>query len=183
MEHNADRLSAVVDAVGPVQWVGSGLGAALGYWLGCRREGAIRQAELFEPFLGFNVPFYGSTRSGKAAWASAALSLARHEWGAMLGLLFPPPSMAAPRKQDLVPCRSWQEVACFTDSLDFVQLSVHYGKETRVWLNRSDQDLQADRAANHIRAMSPNATVEIGQWQSGAFPDALVETMGAKGWV
>jgi len=183
MEHNADRLQAVVEAVGPIQWVGSGLGAALGYWLGCRREGAIRQSELFEPFLGFNAPFCQSTRSGKGMWASFALGIARHEWGSMLGFFLPPPSFAAPRKQDLQPCQRWQEVAFYTDSLDFVELSVHYGKGTRVWLNCADQDLQAERAANHIRAMSPHALVEIDRWQAGSFPDLLVETMGAKQWV
>jgi hypothetical protein len=52
-----------------------------------------------------------------------------------------------------------------------------------VWLNRADQDLQAERAANHIRAMSPHALVEIDRWQAGSFPDLLVETMGAKQWV
>ena len=183
MEQNSDRLAAVVQAVGAIQWVGSGLGAALGYWLACRREGAIRQAELFEPFLGFNAPFFTSTRSVKAAWSSFALSLSRHEWGAVLGFLLPPLAFSAPRKQDLLPCESWQQLARYTDSLDFVQLSVHYAEGTRVWLNRADQDLQADRAANHIRAMSPHALVEIDHWQHGSFPDMLVETMGAKGWV
>jgi len=86
MEHNASRLQAVVEAVGSIQWVGSGLGAALGYWLGCRIEGAIRQAEMFEPFLGFNAPFCKSTRSGGRMWAKLALGLARHEWGLLLGV-------------------------------------------------------------------------------------------------
>lgn len=182
MEHNANRLQAVVEAVGSIQWVGSGLGAALGYWLGCRIEGAIRQAEMFEPFLGFNAPFCKSTRSGGRMWAKLALGLARHEWGLLLGVLLPPPSIAAPRKLDLLPCRSWQQVASYTDSLDFVDLSVHYGKGTRVWVNRADPDIEADRAASQIRAMSPHALVEIDQWQQGSFPDLLVETMGAKVW-
>jgi len=182
MEHNASRLQAVVEAVGSIQWVGSGLGAALGYWLGCRIEGAIRLAEMFEPFLGFNAPFCQSTRSGGRMWAKLALGLARHEWGLLLGVLLPPPSIAAPRKLDLLPCRSWQQVASYTDSLDFVDLSVHYGKGTRVWVNRADPDIEADRAASQIRAMSPHALVEIDQWQQGSFPDLLVETMGAKVW-
>ena len=116
-------------------------------------------------------------------WASVALAIARHEWGSMLGFLLPSPSFAAPRKHDLWPCQRWDEIASYTDSLDFVELSVHYGKGTRLWLNRADQDLQADRAASHLRAMNPHALVEIDQWQSGSFPDLLVETMGAKGWV
>jgi hypothetical protein len=182
MEHNAERLQAVVDAVGAIQWLGSGMGATLGYWLGCRMEGAIRQAELFEPFLGFNAPFYQSTRSGGRMWASFALGVARHEWGALLGVLLPPLGIAAPRKLDIVPCRSWQQLASYTDSLDFVDLSVHYGKGTRVWLNRADPDLQAERAASQIRAMSPHALVEVDQWHAGSFPDLLVETMGAKVW-
>ena len=183
MQHNSERLAALAKTAGPVRWVGSGLGAALGYWLSCRREGAIRQAELFEPFLGFNAPFFNSTRSGKRAWGGFALNLSRHEWGAMLGFLLPPLSLSAPRKQDVLPCNSWKQLASYTDSLDFVQLSVHYAEGTRVWLNRDDRDLQADRAANHIRAMSPHALVEIDQWRTGSFPDLLVETMGAKGWV
>jgi len=182
MEQSAARLMAVVDAVGSVQWLGSGLGAALGYWLGCRIEGAIRQAEMFEPFLGFNAPFCKSTRSGGRMWAKLALGLARHEWGLLLGALLPPPGIAAPRKLDLLPCRSWQQVASYTDSLDFVDLSVHFGKGTRVWLNRADPDIETDRAASQIRAMSPHAVVEIDQWQQGSFPDLLVETMGAKVW-
>jgi hypothetical protein len=63
-----------------------------------------------------------------------------------------------------------------------VDLSVHYGKGTRVWVNRADPDIEADRAASQIRAMSPHALVEIDQWQQGSFPDLLVETMGAKVW-
>jgi len=183
MEANAARLEAVVESVGPVRWVGSGLGAALGYWLGCRREGSIWAEEHFGPFLGWNAPFFVSTRNARVGLAEWALKLARHEWSPVFSSFLPAPMMLARRGDDIQPCISWREVANYTDSLDFVQMTMHYAKGTRLWLNRLDSDLQTERAANQIRAMNAHVSVEIDRWESGSFPDLLVETMGAKTWV
>jgi hypothetical protein len=182
MEANLARLDAVVNVVGPVRWVGCGLGGALGYWLGCRREGSIRGAELFAPFLGLNAPFFQTTRNARVGLAEWALKLARHEWSAVLGVLLPSPTVLARRRDDMAPCVAWREVAGYTDSLDFVQMTMHYAKGTRLWLNQGDPDLQAERAAFQIRAMNPHVSVEIDRWQPGVFPDLLVETMGARTW-
>lgn len=182
MEANAARLDAVVNSVGPVRWVGQGLGAALGYWLGCRREGSIQTGEFFAPFLGWNAPVFQSTRNKRAGIAEWALRLAHHEWAAVVGILMPSPATLAPRTSDLVPCGSWRELGGYTDSLDFVQMTMHYAKGSRLWLNRLDPDLQAERAAFQIRAMNPHVSVEIDRWEPGGFPDLLVETMGAKTW-
>lgn len=183
MEANAARLDAVVQSVGPVRWVGSGLGAALGYWLGCRSGASIHAQELVSPFFGWNAPFFTSTRDARVGLAEWALRLSRHEWSVVIGTLMPSPALLARRKDDIEPCATWSELARYTDSLDFVQMTMHYVQGTRLWLNRTDSDLQADRAANQIRAMNPYVRVEIDRWEEGTFPDLLVETMGEKSWV